>query len=401
MGWLTASRKWFATQFWQFAGIDPEVLRYAAWVSLWARWLVWLAILVELAYRPETWWPDQWYFLLAHAPLVLCNGFLHYWLLSKRRVTWHWLIALSAMDIALITTGLVMAGEFRTINHLVYYPALALVAVIVSSFPFILAWTTVVAAIYTVVSVTQGSGLDMDRLDDKALFARVGAMYAVVIIVGLIVRFERRRRQAAVEREREIQRERGELSQAIHDTVAQTAYMVGLGLDRARKLAGESNGELSATLDATADLSRSVMWELRRPLDGSQVYEGTSLRGMLRSHAETFTTITSIPAEVTVRGVEPALGEDVRSRLFSIAHNALTNAFRHARAERVEVELDFGAESLRLSVSDDGVGLPEDYDRKGYGFAGMTADAEAVGGGLTVESDRQRGGTTVTCTVPL
>ena len=401
MGWLTASRNWFATRCWQFAGIDPEVLRYAAWVSLWARWFVWLAILVELAYRPETWWPHQWFFLLAHVPLVLCNGFFHWWLLLKRPVSWHWLIGLSAMDIALITAGLVMAGEFRTINHLGYYPALALVAVVVSSFPFALAWTTVVAAIYTVVSVTQGSGLDMDRLDDKALFARVAAMYAVVIIVGLIVRFERRRRQAAVEREREVQRERIEVSRTIHDSVAQTAYMVGLGVDRARKLAGESNGELSATLDATAELSKSVIWDLRRPLDAGQVFEGTSLRGMLRSHAATFTTVTSISAEVVVRGVEPALREEVRSRLFSIAHNALTNAFRHSKAGRVEVELDFGADSLRLSVSDDGVGLPQDYAHKGYGFAGMRADAQSIGGSLTVESDRQRSGTTVSCTVPL
>ena len=205
---LTASRSWLATRFSRLAGIDPEVLRHGAWVSVWGRWFVWLVVVVELAYRLETWYPHNSSFLLVHVPLVLFNGFLHYWLLSKRPVTWHWLVALSAMDIALITAGLVMAGEFRTIHYLGYYPALALVAVILSSFMFILAWTTMVAALYTVVSMTQGSGLDMDRLDDKALIARVAAMYAVVAIVGLIVRFERRRRQTAMERERALQRER-------------------------------------------------------------------------------------------------------------------------------------------------------------------------------------------------
>ena len=398
---LTASRSWLATRFSRLAGIDPEVLRYGARVSVWARWFVWLAILVELAYRPETWYPHQWYFLLAHVPLVLCNGFLHYWLLSKRPVTWHWLVALSALDITLITSGLVMDGEFGSIHHLGYYPALALVAVILSSFTFILAWTTMVAALYTVVSLTQGSGLDMDMLDDKALFARVGAMYAVVAIVGLIVRFERRRRQTAMERERALQRERLDLSRSIHDTVAQTAYMVGLGVDRARKLAGESNEELIATLDGTAELSKSVIWELRRPLDGSQVYEGISLGSMLRSHVATYTTVTSVPAEVVARGVEPALTTEVRSRLFSIAHNALTNAFRHAHGGRVEVELDFGTDPIRLSVSDDGVGLPDDYAERGHGFAGMRADAEGMGGRLTVETGGQLGGATVTCTIPM
>ena len=132
--------------------------------------------------------------------------------------------------------------------------------------------------------------------------------------------------------------------------MAQTAYMVGLGVDRARKLAGESNEELVATLDGTAELSKSVIWELRRPMDGSQVYEGMSLGSMLRSHVATYTTVTSVPAEVVLRGVEPALTTEVRSRLFSIAHNALTNAFRHAHAGRVEVELDFGTDPIRLSV---------------------------------------------------
>ena len=47
------------------------------------------------------------------------------------------------------------------------------------------------------------------------------------------------------------------------------------------------------------------------------------------------------------------------------------------------------------------VGLPDDYDRRGCGFAGMRADADAVGGSLKVDTDDQRGGTTVSCTVPL
>lgn len=377
------------------------MLRYGAWVSLWARWFVWLAIVAELAYRPDTWFPHQSYYLLLHVPLVLFNGSLHYWLLSRRPVTWHWLVALSAMDIALLTGSLVIGGEFRTLNHLGYYPALALVAVLLSSLSFILVWTTMVAALYTVLSITMGSGLDMERLDDKVLFARVAAMYAVVLAVSLIVRFERLRRQDSVDRERELHRDRVELSRTIHDNVAQTAYMVGLGVDRARKLAGDSNEELGATLDATAELQKSVIWELRRPMDGGQVYEGSSLGGMLKSHASTFTTVTSVPAEMVVRGVEPQLATEVRSRLFSIAHNALTNAFRHARAGRVEVVLEFGAGHVRLSVSDDGAGLPDDYARRGHGFAGMREDAEAVGGSLIVESGAGDGGTTVTCTVPV
>ena len=92
---------------------------------------------------------------------------------------------------------------------------------------------------------------------------------------------------------------------------------------------------------------------------------------------------------------------EVRARLFSIAHNALTNAFVHARPGRVEVSLSFEADRIRLSVSDDGVGLPDDYAERGRGFDGMRADAERMGGTLMVESGEGRAGTTIACVVPL
>ena len=91
---------------------------------------------------------------------------------------------------------------------------------------------------------------------------------------------------------------------------------------------------------------------------------------------------------------------ETRSRLFSIAHNALTNAFLHAQASKVEVRLDFEADGIRLSVSDDGVGLPDDYAERGRGFSGMRAEAERLGGRLIVETGGRDEGTTVTCETP-
>ena len=61
--------------------------------------------------------------------------------------------------------------------------------------------------------------------------------------------------------------------------------------------------------------------------------------------------------------------------------------------------MSFEPDRIRLSVSDDGVGLPDDYAERGRGFNGMTADAEHRGGTLIVESV-QGGGTTITCVVP-
>ena len=379
---------------------DPDVMLLTARVSVWARWLLLLVFVVELAYRPELWYPADKEYLLLSVPLLAFNGFVHYRLRRDRAVTWRWLIFLSGMDIALITAAVIIGGDFHHFSYVTYYPALALFAVVFASLWLSLAWATMAAAVYAVVSLTAGAGLDLDLGQEKALLARVVAMYAVVASVSFIARFERVRRQESAERERELHRERIELSQSIHDTAAQTAYMIGLGIRKAMKLADGSNEELTSTLAATASLSKAAIWELRRPIDEGHLFEGRELGRVLWSHTDTFERVASVPAEMLQSGTEPPLAVETRSRLFSIAHNALTNAFLHAGAGRVEVRLDFEADCIRLSVSDDGVGLPDDYAERGRGFRGMRADAERLGGRLIVETGGPGGGTTVTCEAP-
>ena len=393
---IGAARKWVmpGTQ------TDPDVVLYATWISVWGRWFIWLVGVFLVAYRPGFWYPEDVSYLSITVLLFMTNGLVHYRLLTSRPVTWRWLLFLGAMDVALTTFGVVIGGGFTSFIFLAYYPALAILAVVFSSLWLSLAWTTAAAVAYVVVCLMSGSGLDLDAGKEKVLVARLAVLYTVVLGTGLITRFERIRWHTAVSGERQLRRERIELSQTIHDTTAQTAYMIGLGIHRARQLVDESNEELVAALDATSDLSRSAMWEVRGPIDAGHILEGRELGRVLWSHCATFERITGVPAELAQSGTEPPLATETRSRLFSIAHNALTNAFLHARPGRVEVRLAFEADQIRLSVSDDGVGLPEGYAERGRGFHGMRMDAERMGGALIVESGDGGGGTTIACVVP-
>ena len=387
------------TRLLQMLWLDQDEASYAANVTVWLRWLFWVGAVIELAYRPVFTHAKYIPFMVMHVPLVALNGYVHYLLITRRRVTWRHLLVLSAMDIALITASVVVDGGFDTFLYIPYYPALAAFAAIFTSALLNLTWTTITASTYVGVSLILGMGFD--GIDEKMLFSRVLAMFGVVLVVNFITRFQRRRAIAAMERHGELQRERIELSQAIHDTAAQTAFMIGLGIDAAKQVAGDSNEELAARLDATSRLSKTAVWQLRHPIDMGRIFEGRELGSTLDSHVATFKTITSVSAELTQNGVEPPLSMEVRSLLFSIAHNALANAFRHAGASRVLVGLDFGRDELRLSVSDDGVGLPDDYEERGHGFENMRADAGRLGGRLIVEPTGPVGGASVTCVMPL
>ena len=68
---------------------------------------------------------------------------------------------------------------------------------------------------------------------------------------------------------------------------------------------------------------------------------------------------------------------------------------------RVLVELDFAKDEIKLSVADDGVGLPDVYEARGHGFENMQAYAKRLGGRLIVEPRGSLGGASVTCVVRL
>ena len=391
----------FRVSDWTLNRIDPDGLRYVATVLVWMHWVVGTAFFVVLVYRP--WYDPGRYvaFALLFLFVLVCNGCIHYRLASNRRLTWHWIFAMCALDAALVTAEVALGGGFSDhFFHLLYYPVLAGFAVCFTSFRLNMAFATGIAALYLVLSLTVAGGIDLEAGDEKPLVVRILVMYAVAATVNLVSRFERIRWRAAVERERELQRQRIEISQTIHDTTAQWAYMIGIGVENAMDLADESNDPLKEKLRQMAALSRSAMWELRHPIDGGHIFRGEALGEVLEAHAGTFTVITAVPAEFARRGREPPLSTIARSLLFSIAHNALTNVLRHARASRVLIEFECTGESLRLSVSDDGIGLPSDYQAKGHGFRNMRTDAERMGGRLEVESSDTAGGTTVTCVVP-
>jgi signal transduction histidine kinase len=86
------------------------------------------------------------------------------------------------------------------------------------------------------------------------------------------------------------------------------------------------------------------------------------------------------------------------THLYRIAQEATQNALRHAGAAIVTIALRADENTITLTVSDDGCGLPEDRLRKGLGLEIMDYRARAIGATLTVRRGEERG-TVVCCTL--
>ena len=176
-------------------------------VYVWGRWFVWTLATFAWLYPLNV---DE----VVHAPnaalamlLLATNGYLHYRLATERAVSWRWMLALSALDLAMLSGGVAAHRGLETPFFVGYYPSLALFAVVFGSVRLTLVWVTLTALVYAALCLAVEPGLDFSANDEEILLIRVAGMYLVVVVVNLISRVERIRRMEAVERERELQRE--------------------------------------------------------------------------------------------------------------------------------------------------------------------------------------------------
>ena len=105
-----------------------------------------------------------------------------------------------------------------------------------------------------------------------------------------------------------------------------------------------------------------------------------------------------------MEGTQRDLAPSLRDETYRIAIEALCNAFRHAHASRIEVEIHYSQRQLRLRVRDNGKGIdPKVFRGHGqdghYGLPGMHERARAVGGKLAVWSELVSG-TEAELTIP-
>ena len=160
--------------------------------------------------------------------------------------------------------------------------------------------------------------------------------------------------------------------------------------DLARDEAAELLQEATQTVDLTqADIREAVLeWRAR---DASVV---TSLRGVVEDYSPLMRAIPQVEAVGPVDEVSSA----VAVNLVPVLREALSNVARHAAAENVLIELRVTEDEVRLTVEDDGVGVPVSIVENG--MRQVRRRAEALHGSFEV-NQRQPRGTTFVWRVPL
>ena len=236
--------------------------------------------------------------------------------------------------------------------------------------------------------------------------ARTNWWWSVVAECLAWIAYQWRRGQAAAHRDslfEERLAERTRIAQDLHDTLLQGFLSASMQLHVA-------NDHLPSDSPAKPLVGRVLDLLNRAAEDGRKAVRG--LRSSWDSE-DLETAFSRVPQElgvpqtvdfrVAVEGRGRPLHPLICDEIYRIGREALANAFRHAQANNIELELEYANKQLRLSVRDDGRGIDPQVLRSGrdghWGLSGMRERAERIGARLKVWS-RKGGGTEVELSVP-
>lgn len=232
-------------------------------------------------------------------------------------------------------------------------------------------------------------------LEDIALQAGVAA-HAVQLTDDL----QRARERLVNAREEERRRLRRDLHDGLGPQLASLTLTVGAARELLRhdvKAADTLLQEIAGhAQSAIADIRRLV-YALRPPaLDDLGLVPALQEQAALYSKA-------GLQISINAPGDLPPLPAAVEVAAYRIVQEALTNVVRHSQARTCTVEIALASgtpgDSLDITISDDGVGLPNN-GRVGVGLTSMRERADELGGTCLVES-RSSGGTHITARLPL
>jgi signal transduction histidine kinase/ligand-binding sensor domain-containing protein len=227
------------------------------------------------------------------------------------------------------------------------------------------------------------------------------ALCVAVVLALLWTLYRLRMRQLAHEFDVKLEArvdERTRIARELHDTLLQSFQGLLLRFQTVRELLRTRPAEAEEILGSAIDQTAHAITEGRNAVQGlrASTVERNDLAAAITTFGEELAAQATggdppVGLRVDVEGRSRTLHPIVRDEIYRIASEALRNAFRHAEAKQIEVELRYDEQQLRLRVRDDGKGVDPNFrtteGRAGhFGLRGMHERAKLIGGNLTVWS---------------
>ncbi len=291
----------------------------------------------------------------------------------------------------------------------------------------LLAWraSIPVAAMEMFVLLLQNSRLGVEGLISISI-SIIFAFFNIIVIVALIN--SRQKSEALVQELKETQaklqeahsqekelavfRERDRMAREMHDVLGHALVLVAVKIEASQRLQAVDPARAAAELNATKELVRQSMADLRTSLAElrSSALEAAD-KPMTQALGE-WAALTAKEGKFTFQSsFEPGIEDipaPIQDALWRVGREALLNVVKHAQARQVELNVFCKDNTVFLSVGDDGTGIPLLAENQArleveghYGIRGMRERLELLGGKLLVRPGREGRGTLILASIPL
>lgn len=202
------------------------------------------------------------------------------------------------------------------------------------------------------------------------------------------------------------ERERRHIARELHDEIGQTLTLAQLNLQAA--LAQSESAAQRQRLEAGLTAVDRVLTQIHdislnlRP----SLLDDLGLAPALRWYTQRQAAVAGVETEFLAPDQMQRFSVQIETECFRIAQEALTNAMRHARAKKIQVELQVTENQLRLCIKDDGLGFEVSSRRAqamrgaSMGLLSMEERAELAGGQIEIISAPGQG-TAIRAWLPL
>ncbi len=215
-------------------------------------------------------------------------------------------------------------------------------------------------------------------------------------------KLEERREMSSLADQR-VEEERRLIAHELHDEFGQSVTAIrSLALAIAAQTDGRDN--------STAGIARMISDEAARLYDAMHgliprlaplTLDTLGLAASLEDLARDWQRRHPAVALTLHHRLPPDLGPSITLAIYRVVQEGVINALRHAQAKRVDVEVHGDAQHLVVTVTDDGIGLPQDWSRPGhFGLRGLTDRVKQLGGSVEI-GNNPAGGARVTADIPL
>lgn len=200
--------------------------------------------------------------------------------------------------------------------------------------------------------------------------------------------------------------ERRRIARDLHDGVGQTMAGALMAIAQGRASAA-SLPSCEPALRQAEDLLQHGIREVRTVshLLHPPLLDESGLMSAIRWYVEEFSKRSRIAVSLQLDEEGDRLTQEIKTAVFRIVQEALTNVYRHSKARIARIEIENDDTYLQLRIKDDGHGIPANMSsvtpngKTGVGLASMRERATLLGGAFDIQSDSE--GTTLSVSIPI